>query len=85
MSEEVIILRNPITGLPVDEVITEKEARSRGYFELEFLLRNLEDDNEFIKFFIVKDKHIIVQLEKPYLNYKKKTQINHNRVLSDGS
>jgi len=79
--EETIILKNPITGTPVDEVITEKEARKRGYFDLQFRLRHLEDDNEFVNYFIVEGKKIIVELERPYLNYKKKTQINHERVL----
>jgi len=77
-----ISLKNPITGNPVDEVISEKEGRKRGYFELEFILKHLEDDNEFVKYFIVAGKSIIVQLEKPYLNYKKPTQVNHERVLN---
>lgn len=75
------VLRNPITGLPVDEIINEKEARKRGYFDLEFRLRYLEDDNEFVNYFVVEGKKIVVDLEKPYLQYKKKTQINHKRVL----
>lgn len=81
LKQEEQILRNPITGGPVDEIITEKEARRRKYFELEFLLRYLEDDNEFVKYFIVDGKKIIVDLEKPYLQYKKPTQINHERVI----
>jgi hypothetical protein len=80
--EESVQLKNPIGGGPVDEVIGEKEARKRGYFDLQFILRHLEDDNEFVKFFVVEGKKIIVQLEKPYLQYKKSTQINHERILS---
>jgi len=79
---EEVKYKNPITGENVDEVITEKEARKRGYFDLQFILRHLEDDNEFVKYFIVEGKKIIVDLEKPYLNYKKNTQINHERVLT---
>lgn len=73
-------LINPIDGKPVDEIIKEKEARRRGYFDMEFMLRHLEDDNEFVKFFIVDGKKIVVDLEKPYLQYKHSTQINHERV-----
>lgn len=73
---------NPLTGLKnIDEVITEKEAKKRGYFELQHLLRYLEDDNEFVKYFIIEGKHILVDLEKPYLQYKKHTQINHERII----
>jgi len=77
---EEVKLINPITGLPVDEIITEDEATKRGYFEYEFLLRYLEDDNEFIKYFVVDGKKIVVDLKKPYLQYRKPTQINHERV-----
>lgn len=83
MIEEKQQLRNPIDGKIVDEIIKEKEARQRGYFELEFLLKYLEDDNEFVKYFIVNDKKIVVDLEKPYLQYKKKTQVNHERILQE--
>lgn len=76
-------LINPMTGKPVDEIITEKEAKKRGYFDYQFLLKYLEDDNEFVKFFMYDGKEIIVDLEKPYLQYKKPTQINHERVLND--
>lgn len=81
MDETVEQFKNRITGGTVDEVITEKEARKRGYFDLQFLLRYLEDDNEFLKYFIVDGKKVIVNLEKPYLNYKKPTDINHDRVI----
>jgi len=77
------VLINPITGQQVDEIIKEKEAKSRGYFELEFILRHLEDDNEFVKYFIVDGKKIVVDLDKPMTQYKKPTQINHERVVSD--
>lgn len=76
-------LRNPINGAVVDEIIKEKEARQRGYFDLQFLLRYLEDDNEFVKYFIIDGKKIVVDLEKPYLQYKKPTQINHDRVIPE--
>ncbi len=79
--EEQIQLKNPITGSPVDEVITEKESRKRGFNDLQFRLKYLEDDNEFIEYYIVDGRRIIVEREKPYLNYKKKTEINHERVL----
>lgn len=74
-------LRNPINNEVVDEIIKEKEARQRGYFEYQFMLRHLEDDNEFVKYFIIDGKKIVVDLEKPYLQYKKATQINHERVI----
>lgn len=77
-------LKSPITGAKVHEVISEKEGRKRGYFDFQFILRYLEDDNEFIKEFKLQDgTRILVQLEKPYLHYKKPTQINHERVLAD--
>lgn len=77
---------NPITGQKnVEEVLTEKEARKRGYFDFDFLLRHLEDDNEFIKWFVIQGKHVIVDLEKPYLQYRKSTQINHDRILKEDS
>jgi hypothetical protein len=71
---------NPITGEPVDETISEREARNRGYFDLQFLLRHLEDDNEFVKYFVIDGKKVLVHLEKPYLHYKKVTQINQDRL-----
>ena len=73
---------NPINGEPVDEIIKEREAKARGYFDMQFLLKYLEDDNEFVKYFIIDGKKIIVDIEKPYLQYKKPTQINHERVLN---
>lgn len=74
-------LINPITGESVDESISEREAKSRGYFDFQFILKYLEDENEFVKFFIVDGKRILVHIEKPHLQYKKKPQINHERVL----
>lgn len=74
---------NPIDGKPVDEIIKEKEARKRGYFEMEFMLKYLEDDNEFVKFFIIDGKKVVVDIEKPYLQYKKPTDINQERVHQD--
>ena len=65
---EEVKLINPITGLPVDEIITEDEATKRGYFEYEFLLRYLEDDNEFIKYFVVDGKKIVVDLKNLIYN-----------------
>jgi hypothetical protein len=76
-------LRNPITNELVDEVIKEKEAKERGYFDLQFLLRNLEDENEFVKFFIVKGKKIIVDMDRPHLQYRKPVLIDHERVLQE--
>lgn len=79
--EDKVVLKNPITGYPVDEVISEKEARKRGFNDLQFRLKYLEDDNEFVEYYVIDEKKIIVEREKPYLNYKKKTGINHERVL----
>jgi len=77
------ILVNPITGLRVDEVIKEKEAKERGYLTLEFILKYLEDDNEFVKYFVIDGKRVIVSLDKPHTHYKKATQINHKRIHAD--
>lgn len=76
-------LRNPITNEVVDEIIKEKEAKERGYFDLQFLLRNLEDENEFVKFFIVNKKKIIVDMDRPHLQYRKPVLVNHERVLQE--
>ena len=84
MQEEVkevpVKLVNPITGEGVDEVIKEDEARKRGYLDFNFLLRHLEDENEFIKYFIVNGKKIIVDIARPNLQYKKPVSINHERI-----
>ena len=80
-SEVKEVLKNPITGLSVDEIIKEKEAKERKYFELEFILRHLEDENESIKHFIVNGKHIIVQMNNPQTQYKKTPILNHERIL----
>ncbi len=72
---------NPITGKFVDESITEKVAKERGYLDFEFMLRHLEDENEYVKFFIIEGKHIIVDIAKPNLQYKHKPSLNYERVL----
>lgn len=72
---------NPITGEEVDEIIKESEAKLRGYLDFQFMLRYLEDENEFVKYFIVNGKKIIVDIQKPTLQYKKPVSIDHERVL----
>ena len=76
-------LINPITHEKVDEAITEAEAKKRGYLELEFMMRYLEDENEFTKYYIVEGKKIIVHMAKPMLQYKKKSAIDYERVLQE--
>lgn len=80
MAEQLV---NPITHLPVDEVIKENEARKRGMLDLEFILKYLEDENEYIKYFVVDGKRIVVDIEKPTIHYKRPTLINHDRVHGD--
>ncbi len=75
--------KNPITGEYVDETIKEKEAVERGYFDFEFQLRYLEDENEYVKYFIINGKKIIVDMAKPHLQYKHKSKLNYERILSD--
>ena len=75
--------KNPITGEVADESISEKEAKQRGYFTFEFLLRHLEDENEFVKIFIVNGKKIVVNIDRPNLQYRKPVLINHERVLQE--
>lgn len=77
-------LINPFTSKPCSESITEKEAKERGYEDLQFILRHLENDNEFFQWFIIDNKDIIVKRSRPYLNYKKPTQINHERLFDEG-
>lgn len=72
---------NPITGKHVDECITEKEAKERGYLNFEFMLRYLEDENEYVKFFIIEGKHIIVDIAKPNLQYKHKPSLSYERLF----
>jgi len=74
-------LINPITGEPADEIIKEREARQRGYLDFEFMLRYLEDESEFVKYFIIDGKKIVVDLDRPNLQYRKPLSINHERVL----
>lgn len=76
-------LKNPITGEVVDEIIKQKEAIERGYFDYQFILKYLEDENEFVKYFIVEGKKIVVDIAKPTLEYKKKTKMDYERVLQD--
>lgn len=79
------ILVNPIDGTQVDEIIKESEAKKRGYLEPEHYFRYLEDENEFVKLFIVNGKKIIVDMARPQLQYKKPVLINQERVLNDDS
>lgn len=76
-------LVNPIDGSLVDEIIKESEAKKRGYLEPEHYFRYLEDENEFVKLFIVNGKKIIVDMARPQLQYKKPILINQERVLDD--
>lgn len=77
------VLINPIDGLPVDEVVKQREAKERGYLEPEFYFRYLEDENEFVKLFIINGKRIIVDMEKPTTQYKKNVLLNQERVLQE--
>lgn len=76
---------NPITGKPVDELITEAEAVMRGYLTFEFMMRHLEDENESVKYFVVDDKKILVTLAKPMTHYKEKPTLNHARIFGETS
>lgn len=83
MQEEKQQYVNPITGENVDEIIKEREAKERGYLTLEFVLKHLEDENEYVKFFIVDGKKIVVDMERPMTQYKKPVTINHERIFGD--
>jgi hypothetical protein len=72
---------NPITNQEVDEIIKEQEAKQRGFFEFEFLMRYLEDENEYVKYYIVNGKKIVVDMSKPVTQYKKPLNLNYERVL----
>lgn len=74
---------NPIDGSPADERIEEVEAKKRGYLELAFILTYLEDENENVKVFDINGKKVVVHLKNPFTQYKKKTQINHERLLQE--
>lgn len=74
---------NPITGKPVDESITEKEGVERGYLDFQFMLRHLEDENEFVKYFVIEGKRIIVNMSKPHLQYKNKSNLDYERLFKD--
>ncbi len=76
-------LVNPITGEQVDESISELEAKKAGYLELEFLMKHLEDENEYVKFLIIDKKKVIVHMRNPMTQYKKKTNIDYERVLQE--
>lgn len=78
---EKLKLINPITGKEVDEIIKEKEARDRGYFDFQFMLKYLEDENEFVKYFKIKGREIVVDMAKPMLEYKKKLNLDYERIL----
>lgn len=77
-------LINPFTSKPCSESITEKEAKERGYEDLQFILRYLEDENETFQWYKIDGKDIIVKRSRPHLNYKKPTQINHERLFNEG-
>lgn len=72
---------NPFTGKSCNESITEKEAKERGFDDLQFILRYLEDENETFQWYKVDGKDIIVKRQRPHLNYKKPTQLNHERIF----
>ena len=74
---------NPITGTYVDEFIKEDEAKRRGYFDFQFMLKYLEDENEFVKYFIVNGKKILVDMLKPNLQYKKPLNLSYERILQE--
>lgn len=78
-----VVFINPINGEKVDEVIKQKEAEARGYMDLQFMLKHLEDENEFVMYFIVAGKKILVDIARPKFEYKKPTHINHERVLGE--
>lgn len=77
-------LLNPFTGKICSESITEKEAKERGYEDLQFILRYLEDDNEYYQWFKIEGVDVIVKRSRPTFNYKKPTQINHERLFNEG-
>lgn len=73
---------NPITGVKdIDEVLKETEAKAKGYLEFDFLMKYLEDESEFVKYFIIDNKKIIVDMKNPTTQYKKKTILDYERVL----
>lgn len=72
---------NPITGKPVDKYLKEREAKEQGYFDFQFMLKYLEDENEFVKFYIVNGVSVLVDMDKPNLQYKKPVNLNYERVL----
>ena len=78
MQEQII---NPITGKPAHKYLTEKQAKELGYFDFQFMLKHLEDENEFVKFFKINGEDVIVDIDKPNLQYKKKLILDYERVL----
>lgn len=81
---EPIKYTNAITGEnDIDILLTEAEAKERGYMDLEFILKYLEDENEFSMYFTYQGKKIKVDFKNPKTQYKKKSRINHERVLEN--
>lgn len=74
------VLINPIDGLAVDEIVKQREAKERGYLEPEFYLKYLEDENEFVKLFVVKGKRILMDVEKPQFQYNKPLMLDRERI-----
>ena len=73
---------NPITGKKdIEQVFKESEAKEKGYLDLEFLMKYLEDENEFSKYLIVDGKKILIDMKNPMTQYKKKTIMDYERVL----
>ena len=82
MQEEKVFYVNPITGeKDIEEVLKESEAKEKGYLDLEFLLKYLEDENEFSKYLIIDGKKILIDMKNPMTQYKKKTIMDYERVL----
>lgn len=79
---EVVKYTNAITGEhDIDILLTEHEAKEKGYMDLEFILKYLEDENEYSMYFLHEGKKIKVDLKNPKTQYKKPTKVNHDRVL----
>lgn len=83
LSEKPVVLINPLNGEPVDEIIKQEEAEARGYMDLQFMMKYLEDENEYVRYFVINGKKIIVDIARPIYEYKKPIHINHERVLAN--
>ena len=83
MQEQKEQFVNPITGKKVDKYLKEKEAKEQGYFDFQFMLKYLEDENEFVKFYLVNGESILVDMDRPNLQYKKPMNLNYERVLQE--